>query len=325
VFGDLSTFGWDVPLSPDAFRIEECVSQGKPAPALVWQEDGPVRHYWPLAGKESLYRILAAVSPTPEGIVDFARQYGRLGEGVETYSTLPDGSYATVEPLAGWRTTIGWLGEAVRLWDLAQQSDSAELSKVIRWDKKGVVRYQAPRDLLIRVFGSLPPPELRSIIESMIEEKHVIASTVHNPKRFAAFAQGDVVEPARCVVLSLVNDCLSRTAQPALLWDVKARRVLLRHYPRSLLGAVSLQFATAILSGRTTQTCPVCGRYFEVTALASRNDRLTCSNRCRVRAYRDRQQKARELHGKGWSFKRISKELGSDVSTIKQWLSHHKE
>src|SRR5262249_42108217 len=126
-------------------------------------------------------------------------------------------------------------------------------------------------------------------------------------------------------VLRIVNDHLSRATQPALLWDQKHRKVIQRNYPRSLFGAVHLQFSAAILSGRETQVCPVCGRYFEVTALASRNDRLTCSNRCRVRAYRDRQQKARDLHAKNWSLQRIAKELGSEISTIKKWLAQSKE
>jgi hypothetical protein len=132
----------------------------------------------------------------------------------------------------------------------------------------------------------------------------------------------EVVEPAKCFVLRIINSYLGRAAQPVLLWDSKSkhRKVLLRYYPRSLLGAIALQFATAILSERATRICPVCQRYYEVTAQASRNDRLTCSNRCRVRAYRDRQQKARELHREGWTKKRIAAELGSDVTKIKKWL-----
>jgi hypothetical protein len=319
VFGDLSAFVWTVPISPDAFRFVECVQTDKAAePALVWQEGGPVRHYRPLTGKDSLYRTLAAVSPTAEGILDFARRYGRLGEGVEAFGTLPDGSHVTVEPLGAWRRTITWLGEAVRLWDLAQAEDRAGLSKVIRWGRKGAVRYQAPRDLLLRLHGYLPSPEVRTLLEGM----HTIAAADYNPDLFSTFTQGDVVDPARCFVLRIVNDFLDRTAQPALLWDGKHKRVLLRHYPRSLLGAIYLQFSTAILSGRETRMCSVCQRYFEVTALASRNDRLTCSNRCRVRAYRDRQQRARELRAKGWSPKRISAEIGSAVSIIKKWLQN---
>jgi hypothetical protein len=290
-------------------------------PALVWQEDAPVRYYHPLTGKESLYRTLAAVSPTPSGVLDFARQYGRLGEGVEAFAHLADGSHATVEPLSQWRTAVAWLGEAVRLWDLAQQGDRAQLSKVIQWEAKRVVRYRPSRELVLLLHGSEPPAEAMALIL----EANTIASADFNPGLLASFAPKEVEAPARCFVLRIVNDYLRQATQPALLWDQKHRKVLQRNYPRSLLGVAHLQFAAAILSGRETRMCPVCGRYFEVTAPASRNDRLTCSNRCRVRSYRDRQKQARDLHSQGWPLSRIAKKLGSDTDTIKKWVSHSKE
>src|SRR5262245_27572745 len=105
-----------------------------------------VRQYRPLASKDSLYRVVAAVVPTPDGVLAFAREYGRLGEDIETLARLPDGSRDWVEPLRKWRVVIAWLGEAVRLWDLAEEGNRSELAKVIRWPRKGVVRYQATRD-----------------------------------------------------------------------------------------------------------------------------------------------------------------------------------
>jgi hypothetical protein len=319
MLGDPSTFVWEVPIAPNAFRVEEGVEvEGRSGAALVWRE-GPARSYLPLAGMESLYRRLAAVEPTPESVLGFVRQYGRLGEGVEAFGRLPDGSHATVEPLQEWRRTAAWFGEAIRLWDLAQAGNRAELAKVIRWDGKEV-RFRAGRDFMLRLFGFLPPPDVLEMVNA--------ANVITMPGLgSAAFDEGDVIEPARCFVLRIVNGYLARAAQPALLWDQtrRAPKVLLRFYPRSLLGVVALQFATAILSGRTTRMCPVCGRYFEVTASASRNDRLTCSNRCRVRAYRDRQAKARERHAAGWTAKRIARELGSELSAVKKWLSQGKE
>jgi hypothetical protein len=318
MFGDLHTAVWMVPLGADAFRVEECKPTDKTStePCLVWREGGPFREYWIMAARESLYRRLAAVSPTPDGILEFARQYGRLGEGTEEFATLPDGSRRTVEPLRGWRKVIVWLAEAVRLWDLANGHDRAALSEVVRW-AKGEVGYRMPRRLQKVLHGEL----LRGRrIRWLLDALNPITSFDGS-----VFTPGDVVEPARCFALHIVNGFLNRAAQPALLWDSKAKRVLLRHYPRSLLGAVALQFGTAILSGRTTRICPVCQRYFEVTAQASRNDRLTCSDRCRIRAYRDRQERARQLHAKGWTAKRIANELGSEADTVKKWITEGEE
>jgi hypothetical protein len=86
-----------------------------------------------------------------------------------------------------------------------------------------------------------------------------------------------------------------------------------------------LQLAHAILGGKKYQPCEACGRWFELAPGLNRADRQTCSDSCRVKLYRVRRQRARELHAKKWSLKRISKEIGSNVSTIKKWLSQHKE
>jgi hypothetical protein len=129
-----------------------------------------------------------------------------------------------------------------------------------------------------------------------------------------------VLLPARWQVLSWVNGALGKTAQPALSWDDRAGRSVLYTWPRSLLGAAYLQFAHAILSGRLSQTCVVCGRAFEVTKISSRNDRLTCSNTCRTRAYRDRQRKAQELFAGGRTPREIARLLGTTTDKVKAWV-----
>jgi hypothetical protein len=325
--GDLSNFTWKIYTTPDAYRIQECrypAPPGRiPVSALICYEKGEYKDYRPLAGHESLYRALAAVPPTPEGILEFARQYGRLGEGVEEHFVRPEGSYGPAEPLREWRKTIEWLKELIRLWGLVQKKDSAQLSKVIRWQHKSAVHYRATEEFVRQLRG--PGDSEPSLDFQCLRDPGVtIASVDYDPSLLTAFAAGDVLDPAQCFIVRIISDALKETVQPVLRWDKNRRKVLLRYFPCSLLGAIYLQFSTAILGGRETRMCPVCQKYFEVTAVASRNDRLTCSDSCRVRAYRDRQAKARELHSKKWSIKRIAKEIGSDVSTVKKWISSMK-
>jgi hypothetical protein len=348
MFGDLSATVWKVPVNPGAFQIEQCEIEGRGAqPSLVWpleflaqqlddigvsegdkvwQAKWAFRRYCPIKTNESLYRTLATVEPTPDGILDFARKYGRLGEGIEMSGTLPDGSKATVEPLFEWQMVIVCFAEAVRLWDLAEGKDYKKLAKEISW-RNGEVFYHSKLETYDSIWKWWMDKDVSSEISDSVrlrvDSKHKVSS--HDG---TAFKTGDLVEPAKCFVLDILNRYLSCATQSILIWDSKRKtereRVILRHYPKSLLGAIALQFATAILSGRTTRICPVCQRYYEVTAQASRNDRVTCSNRCRVRAYRDRQQRARELHAKGRTTKQIAKELGSDVDTIKNWIDKQK-
>jgi hypothetical protein len=117
----------------------------------------------------------------------------------------------------------------------------------------------------------------------------------------------------------------SRQREPPVVWHRQAKRLVLKLVPPSLMDAMGLQLADAIQGNKRYRSCEACGRWFELAPGRARADRQTCSTSCRVKLYRVRQQQARDLHGKGWSIKRISKELGSDVSTVKKWLSKHKE
>jgi hypothetical protein len=330
MFGDLSDFVWEVPAEVGVFSWQECRlwrDWREPGLALVGRYGAASRQYRPLAGNLSLYRALAAVDPTGEGILAFVERYGRLGKGVETSADLPNGRHGIVEPFGTWRTVIVWLRETVRLWDMIEAGDSDGLASVIKWDGKGAVRYCVPAavgELLWPGWENLPE-DYRRQAEKREADCYTIAGGVLGPDRLLRLTPGDVLQPARYLLLDLVNGMLGNTTQPALLWDDKAGRPILRHYPNSLLGAAYLQFATAILSGRVSRTCQVCGRQFEVTTLASRNDRLTCSNTCRTRAYRDRQKKAQELYAGGKTLREIAKILGSRLEAVKGWVRKEKD
>jgi hypothetical protein len=331
MYGDLDSFAWEAPAEPGVFSWQECElwrdapGMRQPVLALVGRPGAPTREYYPLAGNQSLYRVLAAVDPTEEGILAFVQRYGRLGEGVEAWADLPDGRSALVEPLREWRTVITWLGEQVRVWDMIEAGDLDGLAPIIQWDGKKAVRYQMPvavRRSLLPEWDQLPE-EFRRDADKRDEDFYTIAGGRQEGDRLLRLTPGDVLQPARYWLLDGVNGMLGNTTQPALLWDDTGGRVILRHYPRSLLGAAYLQFAVAILSGRVSRICQVCGRSFEVTKIASRNDRLTCSNTCRTRAYRDRQKKAQELHAAGKAPQEIAVIIGSDLETVAGWL--HKE
>jgi hypothetical protein len=329
MLGDLSGFVWAAPAEPGAFAWQECREyDARPEKyrGLVRQKGSRMRQYRPFAGTLSLYRALAKVEPTEAGILAFVQRYGPLGEGVETRAETEGERSVAVEPFPAWQLTVIWLRALVRLWDMIQGGDSDGLARVIKWRGKEKVLYQASPDLLTALGHSAALPEIvRELLGSFWEDRATIASADGIPRAVTHFTPGDVVHPARLFLIDSINGILGRTTQPAILWDDKNARVRMSTYPRSLLGAAYLQFATAILSGRLSRTCQVCGRAFEVTNVSSRNDRLTCSNTCRTRAYRDRQQRARDLRAKGWPLKRISKELGSDVSIIKRWLTQSEE
>jgi hypothetical protein len=327
MFGDPSSFTWFVPTEPDAFRVEKCTIADRQEPALVFQ-DHPARAYRPLAEAVSLYRALASVPPSADGVLEFARRYGRLG--IVECGTLPDGSTRDVEPLRQWRRVIALLGEAIRLWDLAAAGSRAGLAKVILW-KKASVCYKPSPQLSRRLHDLHRSPQDRVTFEALHQITapwQVRRSKAGSLEAVSPFKPGDVIEPAKCLVLKIVNEYLGLSCQPGLLWSRGkdgSYKPVMCHYPHNLLGVIFLQFSTAILSDKVSRTCAVCGRAFELTTLASRSDRLLCSNRCKVKSYRDRQHKARSMLASGKSIKQIAALLGSTVETVSNWVSHNKE
>lgn len=94
----------------------------------------------------------------------------------------------------------------------------------------------------------------------------------------------------------------------------------LRFQVQDLLHAMWFQFALAVDEGTKYRRCEVCNKPFEVSPEANRSDRRTCSNACRFKAYRNRIKKAREMRADGRTLRKIAKELGSDMKTIKGWV-----
>jgi hypothetical protein len=308
--------------------------------ALVQRDDVPFISYRPMALPVALHRAFAEVEPTEQGILEFANQFGRLGEGAQQQAEIQptpgiDRTSAFVEPFEYWQHRLAWAREAIRVWDLIQDGATEELADVIRWEGKDRVYYKPPPAVVEAL--ELPPPNLEKIpidlpadlMRKLKEhgEKHreqTIWSRAQTSHEEPDCRPGDVVKPAILWLHGTISGTLRLTAAPALLWDVDHNRSVLQDVPRSLLGAVYLQLAAAVYGKRTPRRCQVCGRWFELAPGLNRSDRLTCSNTCRTRAYRQRQDRARQLAAQGKTFKTIAKELGADTATVKKWVTNRK-
>jgi hypothetical protein len=139
--------------------------------------------------------------------------------------------------------------------------------------------------------------------------------------------KGDVFLPARWVLGDYVSRALAVAVSPALIWNPKQKREVLQDMPRSLLGAIYLQFAQAVFSDTPVQQCR-CGRWFACAQKSSRKtrpDREVCSNSCRTAAYSDNRKDAQQMHADGKSVKEIAKSLGCKRESVEKWVAHLKE
>jgi hypothetical protein len=320
-------FTWEAPAPGSGYVLDEWQPSfrapgrprlGEPEPVIVAPEGMGLRTYEPLRDETGLFRIFADTEPTPEGALAFANLYGLLGD---------HGLIADLRERLSWPyETLGWEYEysarfwvglilevrsLVGLWDAAREGDRGRLAGFVRWHEGGIeLRRPLPRS------DYLPePPPVETTVWTRAERPEVLG----------LFPRGDLVGPTLFYLQEVLSARLEGIASPRLTWDRVRKRPSVQVVPHSLWGAICLQFALAVEGDRQYQRCPVCGRWFELSPSLNRTNRKTCSVSCRMRVYRGRQERARQLHEAGKTFKQIAKELGvKDVKIVKGWISNRK-
>jgi hypothetical protein len=248
--------------------------------------------YQPFKDYSALFLTFAATEATPEGILRFANRYGALGIG----ESIKGRSQAdkpwpvwTGEALKVWQGEIVRLSAPVELWRAIEKKDRRALGRWIKWSRNQV---------------------------SYIDEATIAAKgSTTTGDIWKRFQHGDVIEPGRYYLQTIINKTVDKMAPPRLLWN----HGKLDYYtvPRSLLEAMWVQFALAVANAHLDdyQRCSQCPTWF-----AARTNRDFCSDACRFRAYRERQDEARRLHAKGLSVSRIAKQLKADPKAVKGWI-----
>ena len=100
----------------------------------------------------------------------------------------------------------------------------------------------------------------------------------------------------------------------------------LQDRPLTLLGYLWLEFAYTLDRKTKERACSHCGEIFIIdNRQGTRENRLYCSERCRMAVYRANKREARALHAKGWTPGRIAKHLGSETKTVRVWIAAAKK
>ena len=245
---------------------ERCVCL---APAAGPPEE---RVYQPLKAETGLFLIFARAEPTREGIAGFAAKYGMLGPGAElrikplalerdlrnmtdrvnagdlTIEEVEGIIHDTAEPVGCWAYQMFSLRAAVELWDLIQQGDSAGLARRIQWrrgaDRRWAVYYTGcvPHDATQPGAAGCP-----GFGDSLI------ASHEEHTQLLDSLRPGDLYGPAFAYIERTINLRLDGLVAVRSRWSGRRDRIPQRLVPRSLLGAIWLQFAQACDSNRKYQ------------------------------------------------------------------------
>jgi hypothetical protein len=199
--------------------------------------------------------------------------------------------------LVGWQLAIGHLKRLLNLWDAAKREDAKLLRELLRETN--------PRRPGMPLIGTK--------YEGW-------------PKVLKAGSVEDLVSIAFETIAIHALAGMGETYYPTIAWHRETGWAETKFVPSDLVTAMKIQLYLAAGRNKKFVECAgECGTYIELSPDITRAHTVTCSPACRQRAYRLRQQQARDLRAKGWSLKRISAELGSDVATIKKWLPSSKE
>jgi hypothetical protein len=305
---DADPFTWMAPA--DGTGIELLPG---PPPALRAPAGLALRAYEPLRQETGLFLTLAASDATPEGACAFANRYGLLGGRVPALVVRGVLREPEVEDFhKDWQPRVNKLRHFVALWEALRRGDGDAAREVVRRSGDQVlVRCDFPLDQSVGRFQRrggffVASPLAVGVLPSVMA------------------ISGDDRILAWWVLMHQINALLAGKVHLYLSWHPGASHPHLLHQPHTLWGAVCLQFAQAVGGNQDFQRCPVCSRWFLLEPGVNRANRLSCSSACRQRAHRLRVKRTRELRAEGKGFREIAKEVGSNVKTVKGWLSDTK-
>ncbi len=332
--GELFDFRWRVPVSGYCWvdgEVGAGPAAGEKVRVMMPTHAGAgalEREYKPLA-EPALYRTFADVLPTEAALLAFANEWGALGAPEPFNVRLPGRSEPMIgaggETLFRWEMAVSQVRHAVLLWDMIHERQQA-LPQHFH-----VGPDAAGREVIL--YSSIPVPAGASEGEALCRLRAVrqpdgyltvrleVAATVEQqtPLLIQNARRGAFLPAAWAALRRLVNRGLRDGCCPQLVQVAGELRPALRNSAASLIGCLWLQLADAINGNRAPRSCRVCKTWFEVGS-GKRTDKEFCSGTCRNRAYRERQEHARQLAAKGKLPREIARELDSDVATVKGWL-----
>lgn len=317
-------FDWLVPSSGYRWINAELRTEGErtAGPALIPAVSN-AESFAPESAS-ALFREFADLKPNKEGILAFSNRYGNLGHGSELFpargSVVDSDGVLRGSMLRGWQLQILHLGFLVEIWDLLVRGDHDRIRRHIKWrdDSKygpAVLFERSPERTGSRGIPKIGP------------SRTLIASGEVHPELFERFHQDNPLPPAWIYLQEQIDDALSNTEGVAarMKWEMNLDRPVVCYAAPNLLAAVWFQFADAVSNGRTYGRCRECCQWFEVAPDVARTHRRYCSEKCRSKAYRERQDRARQMYAGKKSFSAIAAELESDPPTVKRWITGSKE
>ena len=276
----------------------------------------------PMRESTGLYLEFAELAPKKQPILDFANRFGLLGtELIRRPDPMSDqesrdGVHQVIgEDLEAWKNHILVMKDVVEVWDLVARRDTERLIEV-----------QRARQLFTDPFSSHRELE-RALVGVMLSEYETY-EYFQNPEAFEPLPAFDetsrtaILRAAKSYVMNEVNEhLLEAVVTPRLVLDSQAEpRFFI--VPRTLLGAMWLQFAEAISHQKEYRRCRNCHAPFEISAgrTGSRSDSTFCAVACKTEFHNQKRRDARRLRSEGKSLREIAARYKTTIPAVKKWV-----
>ena len=264
------------------------------------------RRVYRLGDYPLLFRTFAELPQTEEGFLSFASRYGFLGGSRSSFQTLTaHGNLGELDPSTAevtelWRMLVRKFKAIVTLWDATRALDAESLAELLQWSDGSLwLKSHLQFDLFRDDDPDVPDTELRS---------HGVDS-------------GDTLGGARLLLRRLLSSLTERWARFSIAVsgsDEERPRLVLS--PVDLLSAMCFQMAAAITENKDFRQCLQCEKWFEASPSTLQANKQFCSASCRMKAYRERQKEAVQLHAQGESVEALAERFESDPATIRNWI-----
>ena len=280
----------------------------------------------PLQQFTGLYRTFAELAPTKQDIANFADAFGYLGSRL--IKNPPDGADEQLdnvrqvvgEGLEDWKAHILVMKDAVEVWDLVTARDTRTLARLERGKRLFTV---VPKHRK-KEYAAVDPPRPRGTLVGsfQIDSDHRSG----HAGRLIGLDKGltsRILEQAKDFVTTEVNLHLSEHGvTPRLQSDFTEGEPRFCVTPRTLLGAMWLQFADAVGQQKQFRRCRECHTAFEILAgrAGARSDSQFCKPACKSAFHNAKRRKVRELRDQKHSLRKIAKQFDTDIPTVKKWL-----
>lgn len=255
-----------------------------------------------------------SMKPTPEGCLDFAKRYGFLGTvGLHTWTLRHENRLLKQSLLASDGVAVYGHAEYVEQWLQLREAFAYAVEMLVSLkcrDTGALSRRIAFTDGSVRFFSASG----QEYVKARVTGVDIMSENGITP--------GDVLSAARYDVMRLGNGLLKLCApvHPALRWEGEDK-IGLGFEPRSLAAVMALQFAVSWVRQSTFSQCTVCGKWISISPPDTRTSRTYCDQACRAKAYRQRQQKARQLYAQGWSVGKLAEEFDATPESVEFWLA----